>query len=428
MHATDPFVRWLRGASPYIDAHRGRTFVVLLPQAAVNGEHALNIAHDLALLHSLGVRLVLVCAADALLADCPRNGGAPVIDEHRLRALLGPLAGLRTRVETLLGTGLPGAQASWQGATVVGGNLVTARPLGIVDGIDHGAAGSVRRINTGAIRAALDGGAIVCLGPLAGSPSGQQFVIDGGELAGLAAARLGADKLIWLADQPALLNPAGQRISELTPGALDASVDSHPAQLAGALHALSRAARAGVPRCHLVGHDDDGALLKELFTHEGCGTQITETSYEQIPDDVAGIVELIRPLEASGALVPRSRAELERDIGDFSVVDLDGLIIGCAALQPLSATCMELACFATHPDYRQHRPGAGRSTLGELLLDTIEHRARAAGATELVALTTRTEHWFAEHGFARASTADLPAERRARYDAARAPLVLRKAL
>ena len=134
--------------------------------------------------------------------------------------------------------------------------------------------------------------------------------------------------------------------------------------------------------------------------------------------DVAGLAELIRPLERSGALLPRTREQLELDIGTFTVMVRDGTVIACNALieHPLEGTA-EFACVAVHPDYR------GRD-LAAVLLRRARERARARGFRRLVALTTQTPHWFIEHGFQRGTPADLPPARRSAYDPTRNSIVL----
>lgn len=431
MSATDPFVHALRAASPYIDAHRGRTFVIALPDAALAGQCGVDTAHDLALLHALGMRLVLVCIADTTVNRYRREPGGLVVTTDDLDDAVREIATRRVRVEALLRSGLPGRLPGASAPLLLSGNLVTARPVGVRSGLDHDRAGELRRVDSAAVHRILDARGMVCLVPLAPSPSGDLFVLSGAELAAGVASRLGADKLIWLSECEALTDEDGERISEVTPGALETRLEQYPQPLREALTSLTRATRAGVSRGHLIGLTR-GALLRELFTREGCGTQVTETSYETLrlasPDDSAAISELIRPLQASGELIERSQADIERLAEQFSIVELDGLIIGCAALVPLGSGTFELACFATHPDYREHRPGGGRKTLGERLLDDIERRARAAGGTRLVALTTRAQHWFTEHGFVRGNLDDLPSGRRASYDAGRGSHILSKPL
>ncbi len=184
-----------------------------------------------------------------------------------------------------------------------------------------------------------------------------------------------------------------------------------------------RASRAGVGRVHLIGYDEDGTLLRELFSRDGVGTIITRESLEKLrdarPDDISGLVALIEPLEEEGVLVRRSRELLEREITRFSVVEHDGLIVGCAALYPHGEDQAELACMAVHPHYR-------RWGYGEQLMKRIETRARAAGIKRLFVLTTVTSHWFKERGFAERPIAELPAEKRQMYNLQRRSKVLMK--
>ena len=186
-----------------------------------------------------------------------------------------------------------------------------------------------------------------------------------------------------------------------------------------------RASRSGVGRVHLIGFNEDGTLLLELFSRDGVGTIITRESLEILrdarPDDISGLVALIQPLEESGALVRRSRELLEREITRFSVVEHDGLIVGCAALYPYGNDQAELACVAVHPQYR-------RWGYGEQLLKRIETRARAVGIKQLFVLTTMTAHWFRERGFVEMTLADLPEEKRLVYNLQRRSKIFAKTL
>jgi amino-acid N-acetyltransferase len=140
------------------------------------------------------------------------------------------------------------------------------------------------------------------------------------------------------------------------------------------------------------------------------------------PDDISGLVALIEPLEENGTLVRRSRELLEREITRFSVVEHDGLIVGCAALYPYGersgGTGVRGGAFA---NYR-------RWGYGELLMKRIETRARASGIKRLFILTTVTAHWFRERGFSKRRVDDLPAERRLVYNLQRRSSVLMKEL
>jgi amino-acid N-acetyltransferase len=187
-----------------------------------------------------------------------------------------------------------------------------------------------------------------------------------------------------------------------------------------------RACRSGVGRVHFVGQARDGAMLLELFTHEGVGTVVTCDPLARLREagveDVGSIVGVIAPLEADGTLVRRGRERLEMEIGRFSVLEHDGMILGCAALYPFSGdSAAELACLAVGSEYR-------RAGYGEELLHYMEARARKAGLKRLFVLTTRTAHWFIERGFKETGPEALPREKRELYNWQRRSKVLSKAL
>ncbi|TBW10136.1 amino-acid N-acetyltransferase [Azotobacter chroococcum subsp. isscasi] len=429
------YVNWLRHASPYINAHRERTFVVMLPGEGVEHPNFGNIVHDLVLLHSLGVRLVLVHGSrpqiEARLATrdlVPRfHRGLRITDAPTLECVIDAVGSLRLAIEARLSMDM--AASPMQGARlrVVGGNFVTARPIGVVDGIDYLHTGEVRRIDRKGIGRQLDERAIVLLSPLGYSPTGEIFNLACEDVATRAAIDLGADKLLLFGAEPGLLDESGALIRELRPQ----QVPAHLARLgsdyqAELLDAAAQACRAGVPRSHMVSYAEDGALLTELFTREGGGTLVTQEQFEKLREatieDVGGLLELIRPLEEQGILVRRSREVLEREIGQFSIVERDGLIIACAALYPIAdSDAGELACLAVNPEYRH----GGR---GDELLERIETRARALGLKTLFVLTTRTAHWFRERGFQPSGVERLPAARASLYNYQRQSKVFEKAL
>ncbi len=190
--------------------------------------------------------------------------------------------------------------------------------------------------------------------------------------------------------------------------------DDVDAESAYNLRYVLRACRGGVDRAHIVPFALDGAVLVELFTHDGVGTMLTTENLDRLReaniDDVGGILQLLAPLEDEGTLVKRPRELIEREIDRFTVLEHDGIIYGCAAMYPFAEPKMgEMAAVTVHPDYQ----GAGD---GERLLRRIENRARAEGLTRLFVLTTRTAHFFIKRGFVPATVDDLPVERQRLYN------------
>jgi amino-acid N-acetyltransferase len=413
-----------RRAAPYINAHRGRSFVLAFGGEAVADERFSSLIHDIALLHSLGVRLVLVHGARPQIEARLRphkgparfHAGRRVTDDAALAAVKEAVGCVRVEIEARLSMGLVNTPMSGMKLRVSSGNYVTARPLGVREGIDFRHTGEVRKIDAQAIARQLDLGHIVLLSALGYSPTGETFNVSALEVATATAGAIAADKLILLLEGD--LGAGGRRPPrQLTLDEAQALLEAEhrlEPQLHRQLEAATQACRAGVARVHLLERHDQDALLKELFTRDGAGTLISAETYEGLReagiDDVGGILELIAPLECSGMLVPRSREQLELEIDRFRVIERDGMIIACAALYPFPKDAVgELACLAVHPDYRN----GGR---GDTLLRQMEAQARALGLQRLFVLTTHTAHWFVERGFVQGDLAALPVRRRDLYN------------
>ena len=396
-----------------------------------------HLVHDFALLDALGVRLVLVHGIRPQIeerlalrgAGSRYKDGLRITDATALQCVKEAAGLVRVEIEALLSMGLANSPMAGVRVRVASGNFVVAKPIGIRDGVDFGHTGTVRRVDAEAIRSQLGQGNVVLLSPVGYSPTGEAFNLSAEEVATEVAIALHADKLLLLLVGEGVKDSAGQSVAQLTAAeaekrlaesaGLDAGLRRH-------LTAAVRACRNGVARAHLIEHAQDGALLQELFTRDGRGTLVSREPFETLRpaalDDVGGILELIAPLETQGVLTRRTRERLEMDIGDYVVIERDGMVAGCAAFHEYASDqAGELACLAVHPEYR----GAKR---GVRLLEDVERRARTAGCTRLFALTTQTEHWFREHGFVTAGPQDLPEPRRARYDANRNSRVLVKPL
>jgi amino-acid N-acetyltransferase len=432
------FVNWFRQASPYIHAHRGKTCVVAFGGEAVLDEAPFSsLIHDFALLHSLGVRLVLVHGArpqiEVRLREAGRSlryaNGLRITDEEAMPCVKEAVGRARIRIEARLSMGLANSPMHGARIRVASGNFVTARPLGVRDGVDYCLTGEVRRIDAEAVRGWLGGGAIVLLSSLGYSPTGEIFNLRAEEVAVATAIALDADKLLLLGEGPDLLDGAGNQVRQMNLDEAErwlCADPNRPASVSRQLEQAVRACRGGVRRTHLIRRTVEGGVLLELFTRDGTGTLIAGDAYEMgrraTIDDVGGLLELIAPLEADGTLVRRSRERLEMEIGYFTVLERDGAVIGCAALYPFPDERLgELACVAVHPDYRNR----GRA---DQLLRSIERQAIDRGLERLFVLTTRTAHWFRERGFEPVAIADLPVQRQAFYNLQRCSKALIKAL
>ncbi len=421
----DSFVDWFRSSSPYIHAHRGRTFVVVFGGEAVADDAFPHLIHDIALLHGLGIRLVLVHGARPQIERRLQMqgvrmhyiNGLRVTDDAALACVKEAVGTVRVEIEALLSMGLANSPMAGARIRVASGNVVTARPLGVRDGVDYCHTGEVRRIDTDAVRQQLEQGVITLVPPLGYSPTGEVFNLGTADLGAAVATALGADKLIFLMEGRGLTDSRKRLIPHIIAREAEALLERRKSlaeEVAQPLRAAINACRRGVKRIHLLGRALDGVLLRELFTRDGAGTLITAEPYEDLRtariDDVGGILELLAPLEAAGMLVRRSRDLLETEIGRFTVIERDGMVIACAALYPYEEESLaELACLAVHPDYQNSRRG-------ETLLRRMEAQAQALGITGLFVLTTRAMHWFLERGFAALPLQKLPIKKRRLYN------------
>lgn len=429
-------VEGFRHSVPYINTHRGKTFVIMLGGEAIEHENFSSIVNDIGLLHSLGIRLVVVYGArpqiDANLAahhhEPLYHKNIRVTDAKTLELVKQAAGTLQLDITARLSMSLNNTPLQGAHINVVSGNFIIAQPLGVDDGVDYCHSGRIRRIDEDAIHRQLDSGAIVLMGPVAVSVTGESFNLTSEEIATQLAIKLKAEKMIGFCSSQGVTNDDGDIVSELFPNEAQARVEAQEEKgdynsgTVRFLRGAVKACRSGVRRCHLISYQEDGALLQELFSRDGIGTQIVMESAEQIRratiNDIGGILELIRPLEQQGILVRRSREQLEMEIDKFTIIQRDNTTIACAALYPFPEEKIgEMACVAVHPDYRS-------SSRGEVLLERIAAQAKQSGLSKLFVLTTRSIHWFQERGFTPVDIDLLPESKKQLYNYQRKSKVL----
>ncbi|QMD75982.1 amino-acid N-acetyltransferase [Escherichia coli] len=429
-------VEGFRHSVPYINTHRGKTFVIMLGGEAIEHENFSSIVNDIGLLHSLGIRLVVVYGArpqiDANLAahhhEPLYHKNIRVTDAKTLELVKQAAGTLQLDITARLSMSLNNTPLQGAHINVVSGNFIIAQPLGVDDGVDYCHSGRIRRIDEDAIHRQLDSGAIVLMGPVAVSVTGESFNLTSEEIATQLAIKLKAEKMIGFCSSQGVTNDDGDIVSELFPNEAQARVEAQEEKgdynsgTVRFLRGAVKACRSGVRRCHLISYQEDGALLQELFSRDGIGTQIVMESAEQIRratiNDIGGILELIRPLEQQGILVRRSREQLEMEIDKFTIIQRDNTTIACAALYPFPKEKIgEMACVAVHPDYRS-------SSRGEVLLERIAAQAKQSGLSKLFVLTTRSIHWFQERGFTPVDIDLLPESKKQLYNYQRKSKVL----
>ncbi|EIQ2251825.1 amino-acid N-acetyltransferase [Escherichia coli] len=429
-------VEGFRHSVPYINTHRGKTFVIMLGGEAIEHENFSSIVNDIGLLHSLGIRLVVVYGArpqiDANLAahhhEPLYHKNIRVTDAKTLELVKQAAGTLQLDITARLSMSLNNTPLQGAHINVVSGNFIIAQPLGVDDGVDYCHSGRIRRIDEDAIHRQLDSGAIVLMGPVAVSVTGESFNLTSEEIATQLAIKLKAEKMIGFCSSQGVTNDDGDIVSELFPNEAQARVEAQEEKgdynsgTVRFLRGAVKSCRSGVRRCHLISYQEDGSLLQELFSRDGIGTQIVMESAEQIRratiNDIGGILELIRPLEQQGILVRRSREQLEMEIDKFTIIQRDNTTIACAALYPFPEEKIgEMACVAVHPDYRS-------SSRGEVLLERIAAQAKQSGLSKLFVLTTRSIHWFQERGFTPVDIDLLPESKKQLYNYQRKSKVL----
>jgi amino-acid N-acetyltransferase len=434
------YIDWFRHSSSYINAHRKKVFVVMLPGEALSHDNWYNIVHDITLLHSLGVKLVLVHGARTQISSALETAGIQskyhkglrITDAKSLPLIKQIIGALSIDIEALFSMGIANSPMHGADIKLARGNFIVARPLGVLDGVDHHLTGVVRKVNATAIQQHLDRNNIVLISNLGYSPTGEVFNLSPEEVATETAIALQAEKLIMFIPEIGIVDADGDLISTLSPSSaqdiLGTTKSEHTDESNSTALALSsalKACRQNVHRTHLISYEKNGALLEELFTPGGCGTLVSKDTFEHLRpaciDDVGGILELIEPLEEAGVLVHRSRELLEAEIDCFVIIEFEGMIIACAALYPLDEHCAEMACIAIHKSYQ----GNGR---GERLLEALELKAKKQGLTQVIVLSTQTTHWFQEKGFVPIAVSELPERKQKMYNFQRNSKALRKSL
>ncbi|PCJ83848.1 MAG: amino-acid N-acetyltransferase [Thiotrichaceae bacterium] len=421
-------VDWFRQSAPYIHSHRGKTFVILFGGEAVEHDGFAHLIHDIALLNSLGVRIVLVHGARSQIEKQLHTlgisskfaDGLRITLNENMPAIEQAVGQVRLRIEAQLSMGLPNTPMADASIRVISGNFITARPHGIHHGTDFCQTGNVRNVDANTIKQQLANNNVTLISPIGYSPTGEVFNLRAEDIATETAIALNADKLIFVMENNGVTDKTGGLLQQLDlPHAenwqknhgtnTDTDLDTQT-HLSNAAHAC----RGGVQRVHLISRQIDGALLLELYTRDGVGTLVTADNYEDLRtasiDDIGGILELISPLEKSGVLVKRSREQLELDMNNFTVIERDGMIIACAAIFTFpKEESAELACLAVHQDYQTQ----GR---GDDLMQHIEWQARKKHLKKIFTLTTQTMHWFVERGFIECNAEELPIEKQSLYN------------
>lgn len=406
----------LRSILQYIPRFREKIFVVSIDGAIVTGENFSNILLDIAVLRSLSIRVVLVHGAAAQIACLAKESnvepsnldGSGVTDAATLNLAL--TAANRLTHEILEGLSANDLRAA-------SCNALIAHPMGIIHGQDHLFTGKVERLDVEMLQGLLGQGIIPVVPPLGFDGDGKTYRVNSDSVAVELAKALNATKLIYITTLDGLVFQ-GDLIRQILVADLDALLKDKKSGFAPEIVSKAQyacaACAAGVSRVHVINGRVDEAVLAEVFSNEGIGTLVYANEYQQIrramKKDIRAIMNLTKNSVVSEELIKRTRASLEKTIGDFYIFESDKTAVACVALHQLDQTKGELACLYVSPTHENQG-------IGQKLIAYAESKARELGLTDLITLSTQAFTYFqSKGGFNEGSPDDLPPARREKYD------------
>ena len=420
----------LRGILQYVPQFREKTFILAIDGAIVTDDNFATLLLDVALLWSLNIRVVLVHGASAQIRT--------LADEHQVTASDFDGTGVTdaatldlalTAANRLTHEILEGLSANALRAATT--NVITARPVGIIHGVDQLFTGKVERVDTDLLQSLLSQGVVPVIPPLGFDGEGRTYRVNSDGVAVAVAEQLKAVKLIFVATQDGLVH-RGQVIRQMLVADLIKLVQTDAAgfasdMLSKAQHAAA-ACQAGVPRAHVINGTLDEGLLGEVFSNHGLGTLIYANEYEHIrparKKDVQAIQLLTKQAVEADELVKRTKAMIEKSLGDYYIFEIDKNPVACVALHVYPEQNKgELACLYVSASHENQ--GIGRK-----LIQFVESKARDLKLAELLALSTQAFTYFqSKAGFIEGTPDDLPPARLEKYEqSGRNSKVLRKQL
>ncbi len=408
----------LRGILKYVPRFQGQTFVIALDGIIVADENFANILIDLAVLRSLGIKIILVHGIGHQIEELSRTRKIPISDNQGTgvadAATLDLAIRASSRVTHLVIEGL-----TQNGLKAALTNAIRAVPLGIIKGVDHQFTGRVDRVDKEFLTQLIESAVVPVVNPIGFDRDGRPLRINSDLMAAELAEALNATKIIYLTPHEGLeLN--GKLQHQISAATLRTILESKPESInepmrSTAAHAV-KAVETGTPRIHLLdGRLMDG-LLNEIFSNEGVGTLIHGNEYQQIRQatkrDVRAIHNLTRQAVKREELLYRTQAAIEKNIEQFYVFEIDENIIACVSLHlyPDKAKFSEVGSLYVMPFY--HHRGIGKK-----MVDYACMMAKEQGATTVIALSTQAISFFTSVvGFEEADKDVLPESRLKAYE------------
>jgi amino-acid N-acetyltransferase len=426
------FIENFRLSAKFINQFNNKTFVIAIGGEVIDDNQFKSIACDINLLHSMNINIILVHGIrpqidNKLKGETKKTRlirNIRVTKKEMLNDIVEVNGAIKTNIEATLSSGILDSPMLNSNIKVSSGNFITARPIGVIDGVDMELTGQIRKINTNAITNKLINREIVIISPLGYSPIGDIFNLSYEQTAAHVAQAIKAEKLIYYINANGILNIRGELIPELTISKakhLIENIEDPENAPFISYHAFNilksslYAIKNNIEKVHLINRNIDGSVIEEIFTDKGSGTILTEYSLQNIRSatikDINQIVNIIEPLEKEGILIGRINRNIDKDINLFYVIEHDHNIIGTVALYQYGEI-IEVACFAIHDNYQN-------LGYGKKLLKFCEQTALNKNIKSLFILTTQSEHWFIENNFSLTDRKFMPDERKKTYTAER---------
>lgn len=424
----------IRQAFGYINRFKDQIFVIKIDGTLIANQFFPIMIKDIVLLHQMGIRVILVPGArnriDEILAtykiDCPTINGTRVSPPEAIPFIKMAAFDVSNKLMTLLAE---------NGANAVIGNWVRARSIGVRDGIDFQSSGIVEKFKIDIIKNVLEDNLIPIFPNIGWSATGKPYNLSSNELAFNLSTEVKATKLFFITDQEGLnakeykvpdhVAQSDGLISQLTieqAGAfLDLNTDKQNEQLEMISFAY-RACNSGVDRVHLIDGRAEGMILKEIFSNRGFGTMIYSNQHENFRpmnvSDIPEVLRLMQPVIEEKILVPRTAADLEEKVNEYTVYEVDGTVHACGALHVYPDKQGEIAAIVVDEMYA----GAG---IGKKMITFLIEKAVKLKLKQIFVLTTQTADWFLQLGFTETTVEELPDIKREFYNRKRNSLILK---
>jgi amino-acid N-acetyltransferase len=408
----------LRGILQYVPRFQGQIFVIAIDGSIVADDNFGNLLVDIAVLRSLGIKVVLVHGVGHQLVELAALRNTPITNSDGTgitdATTLDVAIRASSRVSHVILEGLTGSSLK---AVIT--NAVRAVPIGIIKGVDQLLTGKVDRIDKELLNALIERQVVPLVSPVAFGPDGKSLRVNSDLLAAELAEALHATKIIYLAPSPGL-EIDGEVRHEISVDALRTIIADHPEKIAEssrskAAHAV-KAIETGTTRVHIVdGRVFDG-LLNEIFSNEGVGSLVYGNDYQQIRKatrrDARLLYNMTRNAVRREELVHRTQQTIEKNIDQFFIFEVDEAIIACVTLvfYPDQPETAEIGSLYVTPFY--HNRGIGKKMVEFACL-----QAKERGAKKIIALSTQSFGFFSNVcGFEESTKEILPEARLKLYE------------